>query len=218
MPKVSILIPTTGRPTLARTVQSLLSQSYKDWEAIIVANNLDDRELPRLPADPRLRLIDAGELTNDTGASARNLAFECARGEYIATLDDDDWLERSFLWVMLREIKKQGVDLLYCRTNLWSRDGRTRYGTWLRPFDADLLPRAGYILSPSVLFRREMLEGYTLHADKRGRNSDWRFYVERCKAGFKFGYIDRLLANLTVDENIWRYWAPGGFAAEKGAA
>ena len=128
--KVSVLIPTTGRPTLARTIQSLLDQSCKDWEAIVVANNLEGGELPHFPADPRLRLIDGGELPDDTGASARNLAFEHAQeGQYIATLDDDDWWHKSFLWIMLREIKKRDVDLLYCRTSLWSRDGRSHQPT-----------------------------------------------------------------------------------------
>lgn len=209
LPDVSILIPSTGRQTLNRTIQSLLDQSFKQWEAIVAFNNADKN--PVIVDDTRIQFIDLGHIENDTGATARNEAFKYARGRLIATLDDDDWWEPSFLWVMRREHKKQGVDLLYCRTNLWGRDQAVQYGSWYREFDAGVLPKAGYILSPSVLFRRKLLDGYKLHADAGGRNSDWRFYVDRHRAGYTFGCVDKPLANLCVDERIWRHWAPGGF-------
>jgi glycosyltransferase involved in cell wall biosynthesis len=215
LPNVSVLIPSIGRPTLKRTLDSLLAQSYQKWEAIVAFNNAKDN--PAIGySDPRIQYMDLGDVVKDTGATPRNEAFQYARGWYIATLDDDDWWEKSFLWIMLREIKKQGVDLLYCRTNLHSRDGLEVYGTWFKEFDPGVLPAAGYILSPSVLFRREMMEGYKLHADAAGRNSDWRFYVDRYRAGFSFGHVDKTLTNLCVDPRVWRHWAPGGFSNNGG--
>lgn len=214
-PLVSVLIPTIGRLARTRTIGSLLEQDYPYWEAIIVANNLPSLYSPDLPVDPRLSVIDAGTLPNDTGASARNIAFQHAHGEYIATLDDDDWWETDFLLQMVRELERGHADLVYCRTWLWSRDATKRYGAWFKPFDADMLPKANYILSPSILFRREMLEGYTLRAHSDGRGSDWRFYVDRLRAGFRFAGLDHTMANLRVDEGIWRKWAPRGFSEVK---
>ncbi len=210
LPLISILIPSCGRKSLDKTLQSLYLQTFQGWEAIIVYNNIAEKRA--FSGDPRVCFMDLGEIPNDTGATARNIGFESARGLYIATLDDDDWWDPSFLWIMKREIvRRKEVDLLYCRTNLWSRDGSVMYGSWFKEFDADLLPKAGYILSPSVLFRRKMLEGYKLHADANGRNSDWRFYVDSYNSGFVFGTFDKALANLSVDEKIWQKWAPGGF-------
>jgi len=77
-----------------------------------------------------------------------------------------------------------------------------------------VLPKASYILSPSVLFRRKLLDGYKLHADGKGCNSDWRLYTDRYRAGFTFGSVDKALSNTCVDEGIWRYWAGGGFREE----
>jgi hypothetical protein len=212
LPLISVLIPSCGRKSIDQTLQSLYWQTFKDWEAIVVYNNITEERA--FSGDPRVRFVDLGEIPNDTGATARNIGFEQARGLFIGTLDDDDWWDPSFLWVMKREIvKHKDVDLLYCRTNLWIRDGSVMYGSWFKEFDADLLPKAGYILSPSVIFRRKMLEDYKLHADADGRNSDWRFYVDSHRAGFVFGAIDKQLANLSVDEKIWQKWAPGGFRA-----
>jgi len=211
MEKVSILLPTVGRPTLGSTIQSLIDQTYENWEALVVVNNCP--EIPVIPDDPRVSVLEVGALANNTGASARNIGFAAAKGDFIGTLDDDDWYEPTFLEAMVPVLRDGEADLVYCRTTLRNRDTHKPYGTWLYPFNADVLPKAGYILSPSILYKRQMLEGYQLHADGKGRNSDWIFYVERSRAGFKFQHVDQLLTNLCVDEGIWRYWAPGGFRA-----
>ncbi len=209
MEKVSILIPTVGRPTLKRALDSLIAQTYSNWEAIVVLNQTSTP--PVLPNDPRIVLVVAPDIAKDTGASARNLGFGSSTGLFISTLDDDDWWEPTFLEEMTKALKDSGADLIYCRTTLRNREDGSAYGTWLYEFNPDVLPKAGYILSPSILCRRAMLEGYQFHANEKGRNSDWIFYIERYRAGFKFASVDLTLANLSVNDGIWRYWAPGGF-------
>jgi len=88
---ISTIIPTVGRYTLARAVNSILSQSFDqdDFEVIVV--NDSGRTLPRQDwqSSNRVQLI----ATNRRERSiARNVVAAIARGKYLHFLDDDDWL------------------------------------------------------------------------------------------------------------------------------
>lgn len=86
----STIIPTIGRATLARAVQSVLDQELAAEIEVIVVND-SGQPLPAAEwaADPRVRII----ATNRRRVSvARNTGAAIARGAYLHFLDDDDWL------------------------------------------------------------------------------------------------------------------------------
>ncbi|MCM1495279.1 MAG: glycosyltransferase [Bacteroides sp.] len=93
---VSVIIPTYNRAgTLMRSVQSVMEQSYSEWELIIVddgsTDNTKDIVKPVLEQDVRIRYIYCPE--NKGQASARNTGIQAAQGEYVAFQDSDDcWL------------------------------------------------------------------------------------------------------------------------------
>ncbi len=91
---VSVVIPTRNRAALVRrAVESVLAQTYKDFEVIVVVDGPDEATETILAAvtDPRLRVkVHAASVG---GAQARNAGVEAATTEWIAFLDDDDqWL------------------------------------------------------------------------------------------------------------------------------
>jgi glycosyltransferase involved in cell wall biosynthesis len=91
---VSAVIPTRNRAELvSRAVRSVLSQTVRDIECIVVIDGPDVVTVQSLGeiADPRLRIIALKE--NVGGCEARNIGGRAARGEWVALLDDDDeWL------------------------------------------------------------------------------------------------------------------------------
>jgi glycosyltransferase involved in cell wall biosynthesis len=93
-PIVSAVIPTRNRPELVcRAVQSVLSQTMRQLECIVVIDGPDASTLQALTSisDPRFRIIALDE--NVGGCEARNTGARAARGEWVALLDDDDeWL------------------------------------------------------------------------------------------------------------------------------
>ena len=94
-PTVSIIIATYNRAHyIGRAIQSVLNQTYQDFEVIIVndASTDDTEEVVKSFNDERLRYIQLSK--NSGGAPVpRNAGIRAARGEYIAFLDDDDeWL------------------------------------------------------------------------------------------------------------------------------
>ncbi|MBV8348004.1 MAG: glycosyltransferase family 2 protein [Mycolicibacterium sp.] len=84
-PTVSAVIPTIGRPSLGRAVQSVLDQTRPVAEVIVVADT--DGPVP-LPPDSRITLLRTAFCSGP--AQCRQLGIDAARGSVIALLDDDD--------------------------------------------------------------------------------------------------------------------------------
>ncbi|PYJ71675.1 MAG: hypothetical protein DME76_01130 [Verrucomicrobia bacterium] len=122
---VSIVIPAFNRGFMIReALESILRQTYQDWEALIVNDGSTDdtsevvKEYRR--KDSRIRLI---EHDRQRGAqAARNTALRAARGKWIAFLDSDDrWLPDS-LEVRLKATKK-GSQVVHSECYVFEREG-----------------------------------------------------------------------------------------------
>lgn len=95
MPKVSVVIPTYNRVSLiSECIESVLRQTYKDFEVIVVDDgSTDDTEEVLKPYHGRIRYI---RQENAGVATARNRGVLEATGEYVAFLDSDDqWFENK---------------------------------------------------------------------------------------------------------------------------
>ena len=100
--KISIIIPVYNSvKSLPRCIDSILSQSYKNFELIIVddgstdgSENICDYYKSK---DQRLKVVHQ----NNAGVSkARNVGLELAQGEYIQFIDSDDYIEKDFLFTL----------------------------------------------------------------------------------------------------------------------
>lgn len=96
MPKVSVIIPTYNRANLLpRAIKSVLNQTYKDFELIIVDDGSTDNTKKVVEEfqkkDPRIKYI--WQKNSGGEARPRNMGIRHSKGEYIAFLDsDDEWL------------------------------------------------------------------------------------------------------------------------------
>ena len=113
---ISVLMLTYNREHLiSRAIESILSQTYQDFEFIIVDNGSTDRsgQIAKEYAakDERIQVIrrDRGSL-----GAGRNTSLRAAKGDYIATIDDDDWAEPDFLKFLLDLLEKNHADISIC--------------------------------------------------------------------------------------------------------
>lgn len=115
--KISVVIPTYKRSDyLCKAIDSVLAQTYPNFEIIVVDDNGDDspyREttketMQKYAEDPRVRYLPQPE--NKGGAVARNVGIGAAEGEFITFLDDDDEYLPEKLAVQIAEMKKNGWD------------------------------------------------------------------------------------------------------------
>lgn len=114
---VSIITPMyKGAAFVGETIESVLAQSYQNWEMIIVDDCSPDdgagiAEVNKYTSDPRIKLIASKENRGSSGA--RNIALKEAQGRYIAFLDSDDIWHPEFLETQLRFMKENGAPLVF---------------------------------------------------------------------------------------------------------
>lgn len=109
---VSIVTPVyNAQATLQNTIDSVLSQTYPNWELILVNDASSDQSASliqnAMAKDKRIKTIELK--TNAGAARARNLALDSARGQYIAFLDSDDAWDSTKLEKQLAFMKEKAV-------------------------------------------------------------------------------------------------------------
>ena len=124
--KISVIIPVYNvKPYLERCVQSVLRQTFKDMEIILVNDGSTDGsgELANQLSytDSRIRVIHQ---ENHGLSVARNVGLNAASGEYVIFLDsDDEWLLPDGIETMLRESTPESDLIVFKRVDFW-RQGR----------------------------------------------------------------------------------------------
>lgn len=100
MPRVSVIVPTYGREkTVLEAVHSVLDQTYRDFELLVVNDGSPDGTRERLAPLAASRRIRYLEQPNRGRGFACNAGLAAAQGEYVAYLDDDDaWLPDKLAW------------------------------------------------------------------------------------------------------------------------
>lgn len=116
MPTISVIVPVYKvEPYLRQCVDSILSQTFRDFELILV----DDGSPDGCPAicdeyagqDSRVKVIHK---ENGGLSSSRNAGLDVASGEYISFVDSDDWIQLEYLERMLAAINNNHADMAMC--------------------------------------------------------------------------------------------------------
>ncbi len=115
--RVSVIIPTYKRTdTVTRAIDSVIGQTYKDIECIVINDNETDDNYTLQLKEILRTYIDSGKIVfleqprHINGAAARNYGIKYAKGEYIAFLDDDDWWKPDKIAKQVSFIKKQATE------------------------------------------------------------------------------------------------------------
>ncbi len=162
-PLVTVCIATLNRRALLteRSIPSILAQTYRNIELIVVGDGCTD-DTPQWVAaidDPRLRfenLKERGRYPDDphhrwmvAGAAATNRALSLARGSFVTHLDDDDEHDKFRIEKLLATICRERADLVYHPFRHEMPDG-----TW-RINEADRF-RAGKVTTSSIFYHRRL--------------------------------------------------------------
>ena len=109
----SIILPTYNRAgKITKAIESILSQSYKNWELIIIDNYSKDNT-EQIVNNYKCEKILYFKLNNNgVIAKSRNFGIKKAKGENLCFLDSDDWWKPNKLEVTYQYLK-QGYDFIY---------------------------------------------------------------------------------------------------------
>lgn len=131
---ISILIPVYNvEKYLHRCIDSILAQTYTDYEIILVNDGSTDQSGAICDAyaaeHPCIRVIHQ---KNAGVSQARNTLLAAAQGEYLTFLDSDDALEPKCLETLLRDLQETGSDIAICSWSEVGYDRTRRELTWDR--------------------------------------------------------------------------------------
>ncbi len=201
---VSVIIPTYGRPEyLKRAVNSVLEQTHKNVEVIVIDDNnpgtenrtLTENVMQAYITDNRIKYLKHKQ--NMNGANARNTGIAAAEGKYLALLDDDDEMLPKRIEMLVEKMETLDESWCACYTdfikkkpnNVEDRCGETREGNLY----VEALMRSLYFCPGSNLFARtaavKSIGGFD---GDFYRNQDLEFIARLLENG-KLAYLDETL-------------------------
>ncbi len=209
---VSCIIPSYKRnDTLVRAIDSVLAQTYRHLEVLIVDDNIpgDDfsiklSQLIMGYTDPRVRLITQTKHIN--GAEARNVGIRASKGVYIAFLDDDDeWLPTKIekqVAVLNNNLDIHGVSCLYHEY----KNGVVYHSC--PPYNGDglhlkVFQREVVVLTSNILLRKTSLIEAGLFNNSLRRHQDLQLLLDFTKE-HKIHVINEYLTKIHADSAINR--------------
>ncbi len=203
MPKVSVLMSVyNGERFLSEAVESILSQTFRDFEFVVIDDGSTDGTADILVAygDERMRI--SRNMDNIGLTRSLNKGIELCRGQYIARMDADDI---SYPERLEKQVGFLDDNPSYCavatRVKLVNMAGRS-VGIW--PADAETttaeeihqcLPRENCISHPSIMIRAVTLMSY-LYNDRVLRGQDYHLWLRLAAAGQRIGKLDETLLAL----------------------
>ena len=230
MPMVSVIMNVrNGASTLRESLDSVMAQTFPDWELIVWDDCSSDATATIVAqySDPRIRYFLSPELTS-LGV-ARNDAILKAQGEWLAFLDQDDfWLPRKL--EMQMALADDATGIIYGRTVRFYPNGRDRDYDQTHEFEplpqgnifTQLFIKGCFIAMSSAVFRRSAIEevggipeniaiipDYYLYAAVARRHQARAVQDVVCRYRMHSGNMSRLTAIAMHQEVLWlvEHWA-----------
>lgn len=207
-PTVSVVLPAYNRAEqIGAAIDSILRQTFGDFELIVVDDGSTDDTLARAQAmsDPRIRCLSSA--SNRGVSAARNLGLAVARGEWVAFQDsDDEWLPAK-LEKQLARLRSASVPCVgaYCGMAIMlegpgeGRQARTtlRYipNPDLEAVEGDILPtllRTSLVSTQTLIARRDCLERIGGFDEELRALVDWDCVIRLAQLG-PFAFVDEPL-------------------------
>lgn len=204
--RFSVVIPTyNGMSTIEQTISSVLAQSYRDFEVVVVNDASTDgtkRFLEEWAArEARLTVVSVQE--NQGAPWCRNKGVELSSGELLAFNDDDTLWEKDKLQ-RFHELflRRPAMDMAFSGAITTDLEGVRREVLMPDPkdkaFDQHLLSIGG-IGTPSLVFQREFFERLGGFDESLPRLQDWDLWLRAFKRG-NVGRIPELLVHTQLDQ------------------
>jgi len=203
--KISVVIPTYNRKhTLPRALDSVLAQSYKPFEIIVIDDGSSDGTIDMIKSKyPSIKLLESLKPSKSLkgyspkGVSvARNVGIEQSKGDWIALLDsDDEWVPDKLIKQV--QLLKKNEGSVFCHTNeIWIRNGirvnqhkkHQKYGGYIFKECLDICR-----ISPSsVLIHKSIFEDIGLFDESLKVCEDYDLWL-RITSNYPVLFLDEFL-------------------------
>ena len=208
-PLISVVIPSYNHCFFIKNaIESVINQTYSNWELIIVDNNSSDDTDKILHEFRKHKLTIIKVTNNGIIAVSRNIGIKAAKGNWIAFLDSDDSWEKNKLELCVNEIKPE-IDLIYHDLTIddlrfkFYKKNKLKARFLSSPIIIDLLCNGNCIYNSSVLVRKNKLKevGYISTDADMIASEDYNTWLKISNLSDGFKYIPKSLGNYTIHDN-----------------
>lgn len=199
LPTVSVIIPAhNAADTLHVAVDSVLAQSFRNWEVVIVDDGSTDDTLhaarSMASADKRVRVIQQAQ---QGVSAARNAGIHEAAGQWLVFLDSDDWLAPTYMELLLTEVSVHPEhDAVLCGWVRVRNDGVALHEPKL-PWTTNLFPlfaRGCAFAIHSCMVRRDLIITLGGFDTDLKIGEDWDLWQRVTRTTSRFGIVRKTLA------------------------
>ncbi|MFC1623784.1 glycosyltransferase family 2 protein [Candidatus Omnitrophota bacterium] len=190
---ISVIIPTFNRaPFLKKAIESVLSQTYKGFEIVVVDDgSWDDTPDVVTYFSGRVKYI---KQENKGPGAARNLGIKESKNSFIAFLDSDDWWDREKLDVQINEMQQNPSYLISHTEEVWYKNGallnqKKKHKKFHGYIFDRCLPLCVVSMS-TVIVRRELFDRTGLFDEKLVCCEDYDFWL-RSSIKYPFLLVDK---------------------------
>ena len=205
-PKISIIIPTYNHANfLNKALRSVSSQTFEDWEAIVVNNFSEDdtEEVVKSFNDDRISIINFRN--NGLIAASRNHGIKNSNSDIIAFLDSDDSWFPEKLEICYKAITN-GADLVCHNENL-VKDGKVlrelSYGPKEKSSYNEMLFSGNVISTSAVVVKKEHLLEAELFSEQKEHNTaeDYDLWLKLARLEINIEFINNVLGEYLLHES-----------------
>ena len=196
-PKISIIVPVYNvEKYLRRCLDSIAAQTFTDWECICIDDGSPDNSGKILDEyaekDSRFAVIHQA---NGGVSAARNAGLDATRGEWIAFVDSDDWVEKEMLLKLISTDGSDSAELIVCGTQ-----DTLNLNTFLVSKNLEGNNTFNVLFSSvwAKLYRRKIIEENKLHFPIGIKLGEDTF--------FTYSYLANINLICYVDGNFYHYF------------
>jgi glycosyltransferase involved in cell wall biosynthesis len=200
-PRVSVIIPAfNGEKYIGETIQSILAQTHRPLEVLVVDDGSTDRtaEIVQRFGEP----VRYSRQENAGTAAARNRAVAESRGEFIALLDQDDlWVPHKLERQMPRFAEDPRIGLVFAGIEFFDTHSGKITSTYFPGPELSLRDLLAHVVLPvqTILFRKSALEKIGPFDTTLGGTDDWDIGI-RMAAEFRMVGVDEILGRVRLHD------------------
>lgn len=196
MPKVSIVLPTyNGQDFIRESIESVISQTFRDWELIIVNDCSTDESISIIEfyakSDQRIKIIN--NQSNQKLPKSLNIGFNNSQGEYLTWTSDDNIYLPHAIEKMVEYLDKNNREVMVCtRINYISEDKKILYKSV--PYTNEYMCYSD-CLGACFLYRRDVLNVIGGYNPDFFLVEDYEYWLRILFKYKNIGFIDEVLYN-----------------------
>jgi glycosyltransferase involved in cell wall biosynthesis len=205
-PLISVIIPAyNAASVIARTLDSVLSQTFTDFEILVVNDGSPDT--PELEAVLESYRIVYHKQENRGAGAARNVGVNDALGQFLAFLDADDYWLPNYLEAQMAVLQKSGADAVYCDA-LFVGSPALKGKTYMQlaPSRTEVTPESLLavdvgIITSGVIARKQAVRAVGGFDETIRRGQDFDLWLRMAQKGFRFACHREVLLHYTVSDS-----------------